>query len=51
MGQIIRLPILEYPTSTADLDPAECVLLIAVRWWVAVEQPWRHPAALETIRR
>jgi hypothetical protein len=37
MDQIIRLPVAPptYPETTADLGPAECVLLIAVRWWVA----------------
>jgi hypothetical protein len=37
MGQIIRLPTAPaaYPEAAADLNPAECVLLIAIRWWVA----------------
>ena len=37
MGQVIRLPVpaAEYPDRSAALDPAECVLLIAMRWWVA----------------
>jgi hypothetical protein len=37
MGQIIRLPVtlMGYPETSAALDPAECVLLIAIRWWVA----------------
>jgi len=37
MGQVIRLPALPppYPDHSADLDPGECVLLIAIRWWVA----------------
>ena len=37
MGLIIRLPLppTAYPNSAADLDRAECVLLLAVRWWVA----------------
>ena len=36
MGQIIRLPVIAagYPETSAGLDPAECVLLSAVRWWV-----------------
>src|SRR5690348_11342935 len=36
MGQIIRLPVSPagYPDSVTSLDPAECTLLIAVRWWV-----------------
>ena len=25
----------EYPWTTDALDPAECVLLVAIRWWVA----------------
>ena len=41
MGQIIRLLVAPagYPEASADLDPAECVLLIAIRWWV---DAWRH---------
>jgi hypothetical protein len=37
MGQIIRLPaaLTEYPDTSTDLDPAECALLIGIRWWVA----------------
>jgi hypothetical protein len=37
MGQVIRLPVRPPadPDRSAELDPAECVLLIAVRWWVA----------------
>jgi hypothetical protein len=37
VGQVIRLPVRPpaYPDRSAELDPAECVLLIAVRWWVA----------------
>jgi hypothetical protein len=38
VGQIIRLPVAlatEYPDISAALDPASCVLLIGVRWWVA----------------
>lgn len=36
MGQVIDFPALpaSYPDLSADLDTAECVLLIAVRWWV-----------------
>jgi hypothetical protein len=36
MGTIIRLPVrlTEYPDTTTALEPAECVLLIAIRWWV-----------------
>ncbi len=36
MGQIIQLPLRPagYPNHSAALDPAECVLLIAIRWWV-----------------
>lgn len=41
MGQIIRLPVAPagYPETSADLDPAECVLLVAIRWWV---DAWLH---------
>jgi hypothetical protein len=36
MGQIIQLPLSlgGYPDNSAALDPAECILLIAIRWWV-----------------
>ncbi len=36
MGQIIAFPVppSAYPDLTADLDPAESVLLLAIRWWV-----------------
>jgi hypothetical protein len=41
MGQIIRFPVAPagYPDYATDLDPAECVLLIAIRWWV---DSYRH---------
>lgn len=37
MGQVIAFPALAspYPDRAADLDRAECVLLVAVRSWVA----------------
>lgn len=37
MGQIITFPAppTPYPDRAADLATAECVLLIAMRWWVA----------------
>jgi hypothetical protein len=37
MGQIIQLPLSPtgYPDKSAELDPAESVLLIAIRWWVS----------------
>jgi hypothetical protein len=36
MGEIIRLPVVAagYPETSAELDRAESVLLIAIRWWV-----------------
>ena len=36
MGHIIRLPVrpARYPDVAAAVDPVECVLVIAVRWWV-----------------
>jgi hypothetical protein len=36
MGQVIRMAVRPpaYPDRSADLDRAECVLLIAIRWWV-----------------
>jgi hypothetical protein len=41
MGQIIRLLVTPagYPDTSADLDPAESVLLLAIRWWV---DAWRR---------
>ncbi|HVZ08468.1 hypothetical protein [Rhodopila sp.] len=37
MGQIIRLPAhpAAYPDTCTRLDTAECVALLAMRWWVA----------------
>lgn len=37
MGQVIHLsvPAAAYPVRTDALDTAECLLLIAIRWWVA----------------
>ncbi|HXT78126.1 MAG TPA: hypothetical protein VN702_01060 [Acetobacteraceae bacterium] len=37
MGQVIRLvfPDSGYPATMQELDTAECVFLLAVRWWVA----------------
>jgi hypothetical protein len=37
MGQVLRLPPRSprYPDRSGELDTAECVLLIAVRWWFA----------------
>ena len=37
MGQVIRLvfPDSGYPATMQELDAAECVFLLAVRWWVA----------------
>ena len=36
MGQIIQLTLspAEYPDNAAALAPAECILLIAICWWV-----------------
>ena len=36
MGQIIQLPLRPagFPDTAAALDPAECTLLTAIRWWV-----------------
>jgi hypothetical protein len=36
VGQISQLPVSPagYPNNSAALDPAECILLIAIRWWV-----------------
>jgi hypothetical protein len=37
MGQIIRLPVslAAYPSTTPDLNPAECVFLTGLRCWAA----------------
>jgi hypothetical protein len=55
MGQVVHLPLLApaYPNRSAELDPAESVLLIALRWWVANHRrgidPLTRPCeALET---
>jgi hypothetical protein len=36
MGQVIAFPVhpASYPDLVADLGTADCVLLIAIRWWV-----------------
>jgi hypothetical protein len=36
MGQIIAFPVhpVPYPDLAADLGRADCVLLLAIRWWV-----------------
>jgi hypothetical protein len=45
MGQVIHfpLPAASYPTHSADLDKAECVLLLAMRWWVASRREGEDP--------
>jgi hypothetical protein len=45
MGQIIRLPVrpARHPDVAADLDAAECVLLIGIRWWVASHRRAEDP--------
>lgn len=45
MGQVIHfpLPTPDYPARAADLDRPECVLLIAVRWWVAARREGDDP--------
>jgi hypothetical protein len=45
MGQIIRFPLPAslYPTQAVDLDKAETVLLIAIRWWVASRREGEDP--------
>ena len=38
MAQIIQLPTIPpavYPDASVELDTAECVMLIAMRWWVS----------------
>ena len=45
MGQIILLPATTaaYPDAAADLDTAECVLLLAARWWVVDHRNGEDP--------
>ncbi|WP_158925125.1 hypothetical protein [Acidisphaera sp. S103] len=45
MGQIVAFPIppTPYPDLAADLDPAECVLLIAIRSWVECHRQDEDP--------
>lgn len=45
MGQIIQLPLAAapYPSRSSALGTAECVLLIAVRWWVACYRKGEDP--------
>jgi hypothetical protein len=45
MGQIIAFPLppTPYPDLAADLDKAEGVLLVAVRWWVACFRAGEDP--------
>lgn len=45
MGQVIHLvtPSTAYPDATAGLEPAESVLLLAIRWWVADHREGADP--------
>jgi hypothetical protein len=45
MGQIVAFPAppTPYPDLTADLDKAECVLLVAIRSWVACYREGEDP--------
>jgi hypothetical protein len=45
MGQIIAFPAppTPYPDRTADLDRAECILLVAIRSWVAAYREGEDP--------
>lgn len=45
MGHVITFPLLSnaYPDLTAELDPAEAVLLSAIRWWVESYQAGDDP--------
>lgn len=45
MGQIFYLPVRppRYPDRAADMDTAECVLLVALRWWVADRKAGNDP--------
>jgi hypothetical protein len=45
MGQVIHIvaPSTAYPDSTNELEPAESVLLLAIRWWVADHRQGEDP--------
>ncbi|MBN8901990.1 MAG: hypothetical protein BGO51_08930 [Rhodospirillales bacterium 69-11] len=45
MAQIVQLPLPApaYPAEAAALDRAECVLLVALRWWVAARRDGEDP--------
>ena len=45
MGQVIHIvtPSTTYPDSTTGLEPAESVLLLAIRWWVADHREGEDP--------
>jgi len=45
VGQIIQLPVaaVRYPDPPGDLEPAECALLIAIRWWVDAHRGGDNP--------
>lgn len=45
MGQVIHIvsPSTAYPDSTTGLEPAESVLLLAIRWWVADHRQGEDP--------
>ena len=45
MGQVIAFPfsLMPYSDLAADLDTAECVLLMAVRWWVVSRRGGQDP--------
>jgi hypothetical protein len=46
MGQILPFPLaaLAYPNRTEDLENAESLLLLSVRWWVAAVRHDEDPA-------
>lgn len=45
MGQVIHIvpPSTAYPDCTTELEPAESVLLMAIRWWVADRREGEDP--------
>ena len=45
MGQLIAFPLppAPYPDLSTDLDTAECVLLLAIRWWVEAYREGEDP--------
>jgi hypothetical protein len=45
MGQVVAFPVQlpRYPGSAAELGTADCILLIAIRWWVEAYRAGEDP--------